>query len=87
MELRKGSVVRSKAGRDKDKLMAVIGTESKALLLCDGKERRLEKPKRKNVLHIAPTKTVLENSAMLTNRSLKRALAQIEKPADLNSGR
>ena len=87
MELRIGNVVRSKAGRDKDKLMAVVGTDGKTLLLCDGKERKLEKPKRKNVLHIAPTKTVLENSAMLTNRSLKRALAQIEKPADLNSGR
>ena len=87
MELGIGNVVRSEAGRDKYKLMAVVGTDSGMLLLCDGKERKLEKPKRKNVLHIAPTKTVLENSAMLTNRSLKRALAQIEKPADLNSGR
>lgn len=87
MELRIGSVVRSKAGRDKDKLMAVVGTEGKMLLLCDGKERRLEKPKLKNPLHVAVTKSVLENSAMSTNRSLKRALAQTEKPADLNSGR
>ena len=78
MELRKGSVVRSKAGRDKDKLMAVIGTDGKALLLCDGKERRLEKPKRKNPLHIAPTKTVLDDSAMATNRSLRRALADTD---------
>ena len=78
MELRKGSVVRSKAGRDKDKLMAVIGTEGKTLLLCDGKERRLEKPKRKNPLHIAPTKTVLDDSAMATNRSLRRALADTD---------
>ena len=76
MELRKGSVVRSKAGRDKDKLMAVIGTDGKALLLCDGKERRLEKPKRKNPLHVSPTKTVLDDSAMATNRSLRRALAE-----------
>ncbi len=76
MELRKGSVVRSKAGRDKDKLMAVIGTDSNMLLLCDGKERRLEKPKRKNPLHVAPTRTVLDDSAMATNRSLRRALAE-----------
>lgn len=76
MELRKGSVVRSTAGRDKDKLMAVIGTDGKMLLLCDGKERRLEKPKRKNPLHTAPAKTVLDDSAMATNRSLRRALAE-----------
>ena len=79
MELKKGSVVRSKAGRDKGKLMAVVATENKAVLLCDGKERRLEKPKRKNLLHIAPTKTVLEDSRLSTNHSLKKALAEIEK--------
>lgn len=78
MQLRKGSVVRSRAGRDKDKLMAVIGTDGKVLLLCDGKERRLEKPKRKNPLHVATTKTVLDDSAMATNRSLRRALADTD---------
>ena len=76
MELRTGSVVRTKAGHDKDKLMAVVGTEGKWLLLCDGKERRLEKPKLKNPLHTAPTSTVLEQSAMATNRSLRKALAE-----------
>lgn len=78
MELKKGSVVRSKAGRDKGKLMAVVGTDGKSVLLCDGKERRLEKPKRKNLLHIAPTNTVLEDSRLSTNHSLKKALAQID---------
>ena len=82
MELRKGSVVRSKAGRDKDKLMAVTGIDGKVLLLCDGKERRLEKPKRKNPIHTAPTKTVLDDSAMATNRSLRKTLAEIEGSAD-----
>ncbi len=81
MELKVGSVVRSKAGRDKNKLMAVVGIEGGKLMLCDGKERRLEKPKLKNPLHTAPTKTVLENSAMATNRSLKKALAAIEGKA------
>ncbi len=78
MELKIGSVVRSKAGRDKDKLMAVVGTDGRMLLLCDGKERRLEKPKRKNPLHTAPTKTVLESSTMATNRSLRKALADTD---------
>ena len=86
MELRIGSVVRSRAGRDKDKLMAVVGTDSGMLLLCDGKERKLEKPKRKNLRHTVPTKTVLKDSEMATNRSLRRALASIV-PSDLNSGR
>lgn len=78
MELKKGSVVRSKAGRDKGKLMAVVDTVDKAVLLCDGKERRLEKPKRKNLIHIAPTSTVLQAESLTTNHSLKRALNKIE---------
>ncbi|MBQ2963424.1 MAG: hypothetical protein IJE14_02085 [Clostridia bacterium] len=56
--------------------MAVVGTKGKWLLLADGKERRLEKPKLKNPLHTAPTNTVLEQSAMATNRSLRKALAE-----------
>lgn len=82
MELKIGSVVRSKAGRDKGKLMAVVGIGEKTVALCDGKERRLEKPKQKNPLHIAPSKTVLDAEAMATNRSLKKALAIIESKGD-----
>ena len=40
-------VVRSLAGRDAEDLFYVIGTEGDLLLLCDGKHRTLEKPKRK----------------------------------------
>lgn len=86
MELGIGSVVRSEAGRDKYKLMAVVGTDSGMLLLCDGKERRLEKPKHKNPKHTVSTEKVLKDSEMATNRSLRRALAAI-RPDDLNSGR
>ncbi len=79
MTLKIGSVVRSKAGHDKGKLMAVVGTEKGGLLLCDGKERRLEKPKLKNPLHTAPTKAVLTDGEMSTNRSLKKALAKLSQ--------
>lgn len=78
MELEIGSVVRSEAGRDKYKLMAVVGTDSGMLLLCDGKERKLESPKRKNPRHTALIQTVLKDSDMATNRSLRKALAAIE---------
>ena len=78
MKLEIGSVVRSEAGRDKYKLMAVVGTDSGMLLLCDGKERKLESPKRKNLRHTTPTESVLKNSDMATNRSLRKALAAIE---------
>ncbi len=82
MELKIGSVVRSKAGHDKGKLMAVVAIGEKTVALCDGKERRLAKPKQKNPLHIAPSKTVLDAGSMATDRSLKKALAAIEGKGD-----
>ena len=45
-------VVRSTAGRDQGKLFYVIGTDPVFLLLANGKDRTLEKPKRKKRKHI-----------------------------------
>ena len=80
--LERGRVVRSVAGRDTGYLLAVMQADEKRVLVCDGKERRLEKPKQKNPLHIAPSKTVLDAEAMATNRSLKKALAILESKGD-----
>ena len=67
MELKRGQVVRSKAGRDQGSFMAV---------LADGKGRPLERPKRKNIRHISPTLTVLPEEALATNRKLRAALRE-----------
>ena len=45
-------VVRSTAGRDEGKLFYVIGMDSVYLNLVNGKDRTLEKPKRKKRRHI-----------------------------------
>lgn len=74
-EIQVGSVVASRAGRDKERFMAVVGIENGYVLLCDGKERPLEKPKRKNPKHVAVTHTELDAAEMATNRSLRKALA------------
>ena len=44
-------VVVATAGREKGKLFYVIGTEETYLLLANGKDRSLEKPKRKKEKH------------------------------------
>ena len=44
-------VVISVAGRDADSLFYVIGTEGAYLLLANGKDRTIEKPKRKKRKH------------------------------------
>ena len=45
-------VVVSTAGREKGKLFYVIGTDPVYLMLVNGKDRTLEKPKRKKRKHV-----------------------------------
>ncbi len=79
MELERGRVVRSKAGRDKGKFLAAAGMSGGMVLVCDGRERPLEKPKRKNPKHLIPTSETLTPRNMAGNRSLKKALATFGK--------
>ena len=51
-EINVSDVVVSTAGRDQGKLFYVIGTDPVYLLLVNGKDRTLEKPKRKKRKHI-----------------------------------
>ena len=77
MELVKGSVVISKAGRDKGYYLAVMSITDDGVYVCDGKERPVERPKKKNPLHLAKTRFVLSEENTATNRSLKKALKEI----------
>lgn len=76
MEWKRGQVVRSKAGRDQGSFLAVVAAEPPFALVCDGKQRPLERPKRKNLLHLAPTGTVLPEECLATDRKLRAALDQ-----------
>ena len=77
MDLVKGSVVISKAGRDKGYYLAVMSITDDGVYVCDGKERPVERPKKKNPLHLAKTRFVLSEENTATNRSLKKALKEI----------
>lgn len=74
MELKKGQIVKSLAGHDKGELLVIAGFEQNRVLLCDGKGRKLEKPKTKNPKHIEPTQTVLDGDSMATNRKIRKML-------------
>lgn len=48
-----GKVVRSKCGRDRYRLFAVVGvTEDGRLLVADGKLHKTDTPKKKNLRHV-----------------------------------
>ncbi len=74
----RGRVVKSTAGRDSGKLLAVMQADEKTVLVCDGKERPVDRPKRKNIRHIVPTRIILTEDELRGNKALKKALASAE---------
>ncbi len=82
MEIVKGNIVRSDAGRDRGKLFYVLRVDGEYLLLADGKGRKVETPKRKkrrHVLFVSAEETRLSEKIRgdekIANSELRRALA------------
>ena len=84
-------VVRATAGRGRGKLFYVIGTEGDMLALVNGKDRTLEKPKRKKRKH---TEKVLRSETRVAdklrtgdkvlNSELRRDLAYLSRELQAN---
>lgn len=70
-----GRVVCSLSGRDKGFFMVIVREDEKYFYLCEGKERPLSRPKRKNKKHVALTNTVLEENSYKTDKQLRKSLA------------
>jgi ribosomal protein L14E/L6E/L27E len=70
----RGQIVRSKAGKDKESFLVVADVCEKGVFVCDGKDRPLERPKLKNLRHIAPTNSFLTEEQLSTNRSVRHGL-------------
>lgn len=80
--LERGTVVRSSAGRDKGKLLAVMQASGNQVTVCDGKERPIDRPKSKNIRHVERAGASVTEAEMATNRALKKALARLD--AEIN---
>ena len=76
MEVQRGQIMRSLAGHDKGDLQVVLETEGVFVYMADGKRRKLEAPKKKKLMHLAPTGTVLGEESLSTNRQIRTALAK-----------
>ncbi|WOC32606.1 MULTISPECIES: KOW domain-containing RNA-binding protein [Caproicibacterium] len=74
MEIKRGTVARSAAGRDKGSFCTVLSLAGSYALVSDGKRRTLEKPKKKKLIHLFPTRTILPEEALHSNRALRAAL-------------
>lgn len=78
MSFERGCVVRSMAGRDKDRLLAVTKVLPNGIEVCDGKERKLQKPKIKNPKHIEQTRFTVTEEELAFNGRLRKALNRIQ---------
>lgn len=72
-------VVVSLAGHDEGKLFLVTGAAGERLLLCDGKNRKMDAPKSKSPRHV---RLVAESAtAPVTDRDIRQTLAQAARQA------
>ncbi|MCL2447251.1 MAG: KOW domain-containing RNA-binding protein [Oscillospiraceae bacterium] len=75
-----GTIVESIAGRDKDYLLCVVGYEGGMVLVADGRERPLQRPKKKNPNHLAPLLQLEPLTWELRgNNALRKALNRISE--------
>ena len=85
-------VVVSTAGRDQGQLFYVIGTDEMFLFLVNGKDRTLDKPKRKKRRHVqkvlrSETRVAvkLKNGGKVLNGELRRDLALLAGEMQANN--
>lgn len=77
MNIEKGQIVISKAGHDSGRFFIVTDVSDGYVFLSDGKERKLENPKKKNQKHIAKTNPVFEIPA--TDKQLRKLLGKFSR--------
>lgn len=81
MKVQTGSVVRAAAGRDRDSFFVVTACEKGYCLIADGKSRKLEAPKRKNIRHLRFTNSVIDLND-ITDKKLRTLLKQFTENAE-----
>ena len=77
-DIKVGSVVRALAGREKGRCFVAAAVDGGFVYICDGRERKLAKPKKKNRKHISPAGAFIETEG-LTDRKLRGLLRELEK--------
>lgn len=86
MEINKSDVVISTSGRDKGDVFIVLSKDENFLYLINGRNRRIEAPKRKKIKHTSFFKhgesrisEKIMNESKITNSEIRRAISEIKK--------
>lgn len=80
--LERGTVVKSKAGHDAGSFYVELKAESDFVWIADGRRRKSEKPKRKNIRHIAKTNRIVPEEDLLTDKKIRRVLWELNFGSD-----
>lgn len=77
LEIPVGTVIFSKAGRDKGCFLVCLKQlDEDYVLLVDGKKRPIERPKKKKLMHLQKTNTVLDIDEKSSNKRIRRLLRE-----------
>lgn len=89
-QIKKGQLVKSRAGRDKDRVYLIINWDHEFIYVVDGDIRRLQNPKKKNIGHLWYTEKVADNihhkltaGIKVTNADIREALQGLKATVDL----
>lgn len=82
MKITAGTVVISRAGHDSGRAMLVVKVDGGFVFVADGKERKLEKPKKKNLKHVGATHKSIDLEG-LTDKRLRRTLSEFGQDSAL----
>ena len=74
MEIQKGSVVYSKAGRDKARMLLVLETTGEYAYVADGILRTVAKPKKKKMKHLQKTNRIFGVTSEITDSDIRKVL-------------
>ena len=86
-----GQLVTSNAGRDQTNVYLVVGiNKNTLLLLANGRERKLNNPKQKNIRHVNVLKSIaqgvaekLQSGVKISDEELRQAIQVLYKPDNL----
>ena len=86
-----GQLVTSKAGRDQTDVYLVVGIEkNNYLLLANGRERKFNHPKQKNIRHVTVLKFIaqgvaekIQSGMKITDEEIRQAIKILYRPDNL----
>ena len=78
MEYTQGTVVSSLKGHDKDGLFVIVKSEGSFVWLTDGKNRKKEGPKKKNIKHVVLSQFHIPEVESLSDKSIRKQLNRLK---------